>query len=141
MLFLILGGYSLSLLRLTKAFKEIFFGIILLLLCVFPLEGAAFGELSPKVPQNPFYYLRGDFDKPLLTAQEQAKGAAVARDRFFSPGTEISGIQKTIYCGPLAFTCRGGFTEKMKGPGRKIGLTIFTPGRMSRLFEAWTCLA
>lgn len=74
-----------SLLRLTKAFKEIFFGIILLLLCVFPLEGAAFGELSPKVPQNPFYYLRGDFDKPLLTAQEQAKGAAVARDRFFLP--------------------------------------------------------
>jgi len=56
--------------------------------CPSELEGLE--GLSPKVSQNPFYYLNDDFGQPILPSLEQAMRADRAKDQFFLPWTEGS---------------------------------------------------
>lgn len=54
--------------------------------CPSELEGLE--GLSPKVSQNPFYYLNDNFGQPILPSLEQAMRADRAKDQFFLPWRE-----------------------------------------------------
>ena len=68
-----------------KSYRTKFIVGLLLILCFCPLKALAFEKPTPKISQNPFYYLKSDYAMPLLSKDEQNNRASGAKDRFFLP--------------------------------------------------------